>query len=52
MREDLRIRNYSPATCRCYIGAVARFARHFGTPPDRLRPQHIRAWQLHLIGVR
>ena len=52
MLEDLRIRNYSPATQKCYIGAVARFARHFGTPPDRLQPQDIRAWQLHLVEER
>jgi integrase/recombinase XerD len=49
MLEDLRIRNYSPTTLKSYIGAVARMARHFGTPPDRLRPQDIRAWQLHLV---
>ena len=48
MVEDLRIRNYSPGTQKSYVGAVRRMALHFNTPPDRLRPQDIRAWQLHL----
>lgn len=46
MTEDLRIRNYRPKT----MGAVARFARFFGRSPDQLGPEHIRKFQLDLIG--
>ena len=34
--EDMRVRNLSPATQRCYVHAVAKFAQHFNRSPDRL----------------
>ena len=52
MLEDLRIRNYSPSTVRCYIRFVAEFAKHFNKPPDQLGSEEIRTWQLHLLNER
>src|SRR5579871_675872 len=52
MLEDLRIRNYSPHTVRCYIRFVAEFAKHFSKPPDQLGSEEIRTWQLHLLNER
>jgi integrase/recombinase XerD len=49
MLEDLQIRHYSPITIRVYLKAVAEFARHFKTSPDRLRAEDIRQYQLFLI---
>src|SRR5215469_9131185 len=49
MLEDLQIRHYSPITVRVYLHAVAEFARHFGTSPERLRAEHIRQYQMFLI---
>jgi len=48
MIEDMRLRNLSPVTQRCYVHAVAKLARHFNRPPDRLGLEDIRAYQLHL----
>ena len=52
MLEELQRRNYSTATIRAYIGAVQRFARYFGQPPDQLGPDHIRQYQAHLLHKR
>ena len=47
--DDLRLRNYAPRTVDTYVRAVARFARHFGRSPERLGPEDVRAYQLHLL---
>jgi len=49
MREDMRIRNLSDRTQKCYIRHVAQFALHFGRSPDELGPEHIRRYQLFLV---
>src|SRR5262249_4495979 len=49
MLEDMQIRNYSPHTIAGYLRSVAQFAQHFHTSPDRLGPEHIRTYQLHLL---
>lgn len=49
MLEDLRVRNYSPRTCECYIDHVSRFARHFHKSPDLLGPEQVRSYQVHLV---
>ena len=36
MIEDMKIRNLSPATQRCYVHAVAKFSRYFKRSPDGL----------------
>jgi integrase/recombinase XerD len=52
MLEDMRIRNLSTETRASYIHHVARFARYFRQSPERLGPEEIRAYQLHLINDR
>jgi integrase/recombinase XerD len=49
MLEDLQIRNYAPATVRCYVRSVADFAKHFNRSPDQLGSEEIRSWQLYLL---
>jgi site-specific recombinase XerD len=52
MIEDLRLRNRSPRTVEAYVGAVARFARHFGRSPEHLDGEQARAYLLHLVQDR
>ena len=49
MLEELRLRNHSPNTIDTYIRCVGKFAQHFGLPPDRLGPEHVRQYQLFLV---
>jgi len=52
MLEELRIRNYSPATAAAYVRCVARFAAYFDKSPTLLGPSHVRQYQLHLLEER
>lgn len=52
MLEDLRIRNYAPATVECYVRSVAEFAKHFNKSPELLGPEEIRSWQLYLLNEK
>jgi integrase/recombinase XerD len=48
--EELERRNYSQATARAYVGAIRRFAEYCHRSPDQLGSEHVRQYQLHLIG--
>jgi integrase/recombinase XerD len=52
MLEELQRRNYAQSTVDAYISAMEEFAKYFKQPPDRLGPEHIRQFQLHLIRDR
>jgi len=52
MTEDMTLRNRAPRTIRAYTGDVADFARYFHAPPDRLGPEHVRSYLLHLLQER
>ena len=49
MIQDLQIRNYSRHTIDAYVRAVARFAVFHGRSPERLGPEDVRSYQLHLV---
>lgn len=51
MIEDMKVRNLSPRTQRCYVHAVAKFARHFKRSPDRLGLADLRDYQIHLVST-
>jgi hypothetical protein len=37
MIEDMKVRDLSPVTQRCYMHAVVKFAQYFKRSPDQLR---------------
>jgi integrase/recombinase XerD len=49
MLDDMAIRRFKPRTQDMYVRAVAKFAQHFRTSPDKLDFEHVRAYQLHLV---
>jgi integrase/recombinase XerD len=49
MLEELQRRNYSQTTVTSYIKTVTDFAKYFHRSPDRLGPDEIRTYQLHLL---
>jgi site-specific recombinase XerD len=50
--DDLRLRNRSPQTIQAYVLAVQKFSRYAGRPLDRLGPDDVRRYQLHLIDTQ
>jgi hypothetical protein len=52
MLEELQRRNYAQSTAEAYILALRDLARYHRLPPDRLRPQQIREYQVHLLRDR
>ena len=46
--EDMRMRNFTAATQKSYVEQAVRFAQHFRCSPDKLGPEEIRAYQVHL----
>jgi integrase/recombinase XerD len=52
MIEDMTLRNFAPRTIEIYLERVATFAQYFHTSPERLGPEHIRGYLLHLIQER
>jgi site-specific recombinase XerD len=47
--DELQRRNYAQSTVRAYIHAIEDFAKYFHRSPDRLGPEHIRRYQVHLF---
>jgi site-specific recombinase XerD len=48
MIEELQLRSLSPVTKETYVRAVERFARYFHRSPEKLGPEQVRDYLLHL----
>lgn len=52
MEEELRLRGMSQKTTDSYLGVVRRFAGFHGRAPDRLGPEEVSSYLLHLLEER
>jgi len=52
MLEDMSIRNLAENTQLSYLQQVSSYARHFKRSPERLGPEEVRAYQVHLVEDR
>jgi integrase/recombinase XerD len=49
MLDELQLRNLSACTTRAYLGAVERFSKYFQKSPEKMGPEQVREYLLHLI---
>ncbi len=49
MLDELQLRNLSACTTRAYVGAVERFSKYFQKSPEKMGPEQVREYLLHLI---
>lgn len=49
MIDEMTIRNFTEATKKVYVQAVARYAAHFKQSPESLGAEDVRSYQLHLM---
>jgi len=52
MIEEMKLRNFSPATQQSYVYAVSRLAKYHHKSPDQLSKEDIRAFLVHLTMKR
>jgi integrase/recombinase XerD len=48
MIEEMKLRNFSPATQKSYLYAVTRLTKHYRRAPDQLDKEQIRSYLVHL----
>jgi len=48
MREELRLRGYSPATAKSYVWHVEKFSKHYDNCPSLLEYEEIKRYLLWL----
>jgi len=49
MIEEMKLRNFSPATQESYVYAVARLSRYYQRSPDALSKEEIRGFLVYLL---
>jgi integrase/recombinase XerD len=52
MFDELQLRNYAGNSIERYLDAVQKFAEFFGKSPQRLGPEQVRKFLLHLVQER
>ena len=49
MEEQLKLRGYSPKTCKAYRGHIERFTRFYARDPDEIGERDVQRYLLHLL---
>jgi integrase/recombinase XerD len=49
MLDELQLRNLSAYTRRAYVGAVEKFSKYLEKSPEKMGPEQVREYLLHLI---
>jgi integrase/recombinase XerD len=49
MLQDMSIRNLAENTQQSYLQQVSSFARYFDCSPDKMGPEKVREYQVHLV---
>lgn len=52
MIDDMKLRNLAPRKIQVYVERVATFAKHFGKSPERMGPDNVRTYLLHLVNKK
>ena len=52
MINDMKLRRFSPRTHEAYLAAVAGLAKFYRQSPDRIPPEKIQRYLLHLLEER
>jgi site-specific recombinase XerD len=52
MLDDMQVRNLASNTQASYLLQVSAFAKFFHQSPERLGPEHVRTYQVHLATVK
>ena len=52
MIDDLTLRNRAPRTIQAYTEGVADFTQYFDASPEKLGPEQVRSYLLHLVQER
>jgi site-specific recombinase XerD len=52
MQEEMKLRGYRPTTIEIYVTAVRKLAGHYRRSPERIEPEEIRSYLLHLLEER
>jgi len=52
MGDAMLVRGFAVRTRQAYIEAIAKLARFYQVSPDRLTPDQVEAWLLHLVAER
>lgn len=52
MIQDMRLKNLAPRTISLYVGEMAKLAKYYRIPPEKLTREQVRGYLVHLVDQR